>query len=225
MSRACRIPLLLAVVVVALLVGCSTHHTVTAPRIAQPSPPTSPAGVLQLFHWSWENRDTLALGETLTQDFRFVFAGSDSTGARYANGALDRDQFLQCMRHLFGGGGPLPPARRIVLSFDPDPIAVPDERPGKASPWHRTIDTPVGLTVDYGEGTWRVVAYVRFFVVRGDSAAIPPDLAARGFGADSTRWWIEQLQESSAIPAARLLPARPLPSQSLTWGRLLDLYY
>jgi len=39
---------------------------------------------------------------------------------------------------------------------------------------------------------------LNFFVVRGDSAQIPPQLMARGFRPDTTRWYIERLEDTAA---------------------------
>ena len=36
-----------------------------------------------------------------------------------------------------------------------------------------------------------------FYLVRGDSAQIPPDLKARGFVPDATRWYIERYEDKT----------------------------
>jgi hypothetical protein len=218
---------LAAILLLATLPGCSTHHTVMGQSSPVPTAPApdSPAGVIHLFQWSWENRDTLHIAEVLTDDFRFAFSATDSTGAGFSNWALDRDQYLECVGHLFQGSGPTPPAQRIVLYFDPNLIAMPDDRSGKTDPWHKTIRTGVNLTIDNGIDVWRITGYARFYVVRGDSAAIPPELVARGFRPDSLRWWVERMEdETGGSGGARAIPARPLPTKSVTWGQVLALY-
>lgn len=220
--------------------GCSKHPTrVAAPATAAPAPaPSSPASVIRLFEWSWNNRDTLRPREILTDDFLFQFALGDSAGNPFRDHPMDREQLLLCMRHLFVGGGSEPPASSIRLVFDPVLSVQPDPRPGRAPLWHREILTSVDLSIRTPASEYRITGYARFFVVRGDSAAIPPDLVARGFQPDSSRWWIQQwLDETLVGPAAALRAWRPavaeghgagrgrvLPATNHTWGQVLSLY-
>ncbi len=208
------------------LAGCSRHHDVTAPLPSAAPAPTSPSGAIDLFRWGWEHRDTTAVGTLLTDDFRFMLAAADSTGAAFEEWSLGRDEFMRCVRNLFLGMGPMPPARRIGLSFDPNLLALPDSRPGKTALWHQEIRTSVNLTVDDGTDVWRVTGHARFYVVRGDSAAIPPFLVAHHVRPDSTRWYVERIEDEtvggSTAPAAR--PSAPLPTKATTWGSVLVLF-
>jgi hypothetical protein len=183
--------------------------------------------------WGWEHRDTLAVRELLADDFTFAFAQTDSSGDAYAGRAMTRDQFLRCVRHLFVGGGAYPPAQRIVLYFDPSLIALPDVRPGKTSQWHQEVRTSVDLTIDVGWQVYRVTGYARFFLVRGDSARIPPDLVARGLHPDAGRWYLERWEDESGsaaapeiadAPAIAARPAEPVPTRNTTWGQIIALY-
>ncbi len=212
MSRSRRIPPLLAIatlVLLAALPGCSENHRVIAPRLhgSASNPVTD---VVNAFGFAWERRDTATLDATLTNDFRFFLAIADSTGSLYADGSLDRERFFACATHILEGGGPRPAAEWVRLDFDSALAAAPDDRPGKTAPWHRIIHTSFDLTVHSGYETWRATGYARFYVVRGDSAAIPPSVDTRRFGPDSTRWWIERMEEE--------------PSASTTWGQILALY-
>ncbi len=220
--------------------GCSKHPTrAAAPAAALPAPaPSSPAGVIRLFEWSWNNRDTLRPRAILTDDFLFQFALGDSAGNQFRDQPMDREQLLRCLRHLFVGGGSQPPASSIRLVFNSVLSVQPDSRPGRAPTWHKEILTSVDLSIRTPASEYRIMGNARFFVVRGDSAAIPADLAARGFGPDSTRWWIQGwLDETFGGSAAAVRPWRPggaegrgagrgrvLPATNHTWGQVLSLY-
>jgi hypothetical protein len=213
--------------VLALLGGCSKHHGVTAPPAtrAQPPTPSSPEAVVRLLEWSWNHRDTLGIYQLLADDFRFQFARGDSAGNPFRDQPLGRDEMLCMVRHLFVGGGTRPPATSIVLNFDPTLYPQADSRPGKNPRWHREIVTGVYLITRTDEEGWDIQGSARFFVVRGDSAAIPPELAARGFRPDSTRWYLEQWNdETMSRRGSRALPAGALPSKNITWGQVLCLY-
>jgi hypothetical protein len=54
----------------------------------------------------------------------------------------------------------------------------------------------VTLTIRTDEQDFQVLGSARFFLVRGDSVAIPPELNTR-FGQDSTRWWIERWEDET----------------------------
>ena len=84
---------------------------------------------------------------------------------------------------------------------------------------HRTIRTSVMLTVDAADslGTLfrEIRGFAKFYMVRGDSAAIPDDQIRQGVGPDSTRWWI-QLWEDETLPAG----SRANPALNTTWGAI-----
>jgi hypothetical protein len=211
----------------AVLGGCSRHHGVTAPPVARAQPPVpgSPEAAVRLFEWSWNRRDTLGVYQLLADDFRFQFARGDSAGNLFRDPPLGRDEMLCMVRHLFVGGGAEPPANSVVLNFDPTLRPVDDSRAGKNPKWHREIVTSVYLSIRTEINAWDIQGSARFFVVRGDSAAIPPELAARGFRPDSTRWYLDQWNdETMSRPGSRTLPAGTLPARNTTWGQLLCLY-
>jgi len=211
------------------LAGCSERHGVTGPDGLLPPPPdpVSPQAVVRLFEWSWNYRSLDHLAETLSGDFRFVFAQGDSAGNQFRDHSMDRQQLLDCAGHLFFGSATEPPATSIVLHFDPTLRPVDDSRPGRNPRWHKEIVTSVDLDVRTELKGYRITGYARFFVVRGDSALIPPDLVARGFHPDATRWYIQQWNdETLVVPTGvpRAPAARALPANHVTWGKLLALY-
>jgi len=229
--RSASVRNLLLAAAVLCLAGCSTEHHVTGPLpwdISAPAPqPNSPQTAVRLFQWGWNYRDVGAISAVLSQDFRFVFALGDSAGNQFPDHSIGREEMLTCLGNLFVGGGTAPPARSIVLVFDSTLRPVADSRPGMNPRWHKEIVTSVDLTVKTEDDQeYRILGNARFFVVRGDSALVPSE---SGVGPDSTRWYIDQLNDETLQgfngALARVLPAMPQPSRNHTWGELLAIYY
>jgi hypothetical protein len=138
---------------------------------------------------------------------------------------VTREVMLTMVHNLFVGGGSCPPANSITLSFDPTLVPQDDDRPGKDPRWHQEILTGVNLYIRTDDNSWNVQGRARFYVVRGDSAMIPQDLVAKGFGPDPTRWYIDRWDDETLVQsAARAVPAQPLPTHAVTWGDILVLY-
>lgn len=212
----------LPALVLLFLAGCSETH-VTRP-VTDPAPsPSTPQGVVRLFQWCWNDMDTTHYRQVFTEDFRFVFSLWDSTGNPYRDDPFGRVEMLACARHLFVGGGSASPAASITLVFDPTLYPVADSRPGKDPRWHKVVATNVNLTIETQELVeYNVTGSATFFVVRGDSAAIPPGL---GLAPDSTRWYVERVEDGTMPMGVRSLPvASPQPSANTSWGSILALY-
>jgi hypothetical protein len=212
----------------------------TQRAVSIPAPePNSPTNVIKLFAWCWLNRDPSLYSEIFTDDYRFQFAPNDSAGNPYRDSPWIREYELSSAQHMFSGGTDRPPASDIKITISGLLVAQPDPRPGKDPKWHRAVRTPVDLKITFDQnGTPEVnsvTGYALFFVVRGDSAIIPPELIAKGFGPDPTRWWIERWEDETAgatgspaaarpAGAAALRPARPssfyLPPGPVTFGQL-----
>ena len=155
-----------------------------------------------------------------------MFAPSDSSGNPYPNGAWALADELISAGHLFVVGPVQPPASQIALSIADVLVATPDPRAGRDPKWHKIIRTPVDLqmTTDSGGSpavSW-VSGYALFYLVRGDSASIPPRLVALGWTPDSTRWWIQRWEDETA--GASGSPADVKPVQNLTWGAVKARY-
>jgi hypothetical protein len=215
-ARAWALPAL----VLFFLAGCSETH-LTRPVNRAPSPST-PQGVVRLLQWCWNNRDTTRYREVFPDDFWFVFAVGDSAGNLYRDDPFDREDMLECARHLFVGGGTFPPAASITLVMDTTLHPINDSRPDKDPRWHKEVRTSVNLTIVTGEGVeYNVTGNATFFVVRGDWALFPPGL---GLEPDSTRWYIERWDDNTLSDARTLPVASPQPGANTTWGRILALY-
>jgi hypothetical protein len=180
---------------------------VSTARVASTPPPVpnSASNVVKLFEWCWKNRGIKEYEEIFTDDYRFQFALGDSAGNAYRDVPYTREDELRSATGLFVGTIDHEPASDIQLDLDKNLIPLPDDRPGKDQvTWHRSIRTKVNLkvTIDRGAGPEvnEVNGYAKFYLVRGDSAAIPPELAARGFTPDPNRWWIERWEDET-LPA------------------------
>jgi len=167
----------------------------TAQAVARPRPqPTSPQQLIRLFQWCYENRAIAEYEELFTDDFRFAFARVDA--ATYPPAV--RDEEVAIARGLFvDGKASEPRANRITLDLSSPLLPLPDSRPNKPDPWHKEITTHVVLTVERDIDRWEITGFVTFYVVRGDSALLPQVLIDRGFGSDSSRWYIERWEDKT----------------------------
>ncbi len=222
--------LVLALVGLFAVTGCGGKSSKpTQPTPPTPPSPSSPQNVVLRFQWGWSHLDRESFRQILSNDFAFVFAAADSAGNPFPGRQLGRDTVLTCVQHLFSGGGTQPKADAITLTIDPTLIVQNSTRGGNPT-WHKQITTSVHLHVKAGANEYTIGGNARFFVVRGDSAAIPADLAAQGVGPDSTRWYMDRWEDETLTiialsPAARATrPSRVLDTQNITWGAILALY-
>ncbi|MCC6348628.1 MAG: hypothetical protein IT347_03435 [Candidatus Eisenbacteria bacterium] len=193
--------------------SCGKSSRPVAAVPGAPPPADSPANAVRLLEWSWQRRDCDALPPLFTDDYRFVFAAGDSAGGAYSVTPWVRADELAASCGAFGQ------AVDIDVNLGPPLAELPDDRPGRNPVWHRSIRAPVSLkvTVDRGGGPElvEVHGYARFYFVRGDSAAIPAELAARGVRPDSTRWWMDRWEDET-LPEG----VRANPTQTRTWGSI-----
>lgn len=211
---------LVFLIAVALVLLASCRQT-TRPVPIPPEPPpvaNSPVNAVRLLEWCWNHRDCDALSPLFTEDYVFVFALGDSAGNPYRSSPWTREDELAASCGLFENAG------RVELDLDKTLIALNDDRPGKRAPWHYSIRTKVNLLVELDRGSGpevnEVNGYAKFYLVRGDSAAIPADLVARGFKPDSTRWWIDRWEDETLPPGS----FRAHPSSNRSWGAIKALF-
>ena len=226
-NRACVLGLALAGLLA--LAGCSRNHYTLAPAPEPAPPPVSPVAAVRLFQWGWNHLDEDPFRREMPADFRFVFAPWDSAGNPFRDFPLDRQAMHDILHHCFeSGGSGIARAQSVDLRFATTLVPQPDPRPGMNPRWHQVVATSFDLALQRADtvGSYRVTGGVRFWLVRGDSAAIPPDLAALGVVPDSTRWYVQEWDEETVgtSEAARVGPAGTEPGRKLTWGDLLLLY-
>src|SRR5439155_6178353 len=202
---------------------------------SKPAPePTSPIGVLRLYEWCWNKRDPDVYRILFTDDYQFQFAQTDSAGNAYRNRPLGRQEEIDIATNIFvRGTATEPPPASISLTFDANLVAQPDSRPGKNERVHKEIAANTLLRIEQPD--IEVQGVTRFFVVRGDSAVLPDELFQR-FGRDSSRWYIERIDDetlnddpgqTAAVRAPLRAAAGAAPAAAtdftpvwLTWGRV-----
>ncbi|HEV2106577.1 MAG TPA: hypothetical protein VGU27_12690 [Candidatus Eisenbacteria bacterium] len=205
-----------------------------------PPAPNTPSNCIRLFEWCWQNRSEHEYRTVFTDDYRFLFAQGDSAGNTYRQQPWRREDEMAMATNMFTGSIGRTPARSITLSLDRTLVTFPDPRPGMNPIWHKTIRTSVSLQVQTGdEQSYEVTGFASFFLVRGDSAAIPNELTQQGFVRDSTRWWIEEWDDEtvtigpggtgSARPAGGPAAVRPAGAADLapipmSWGRVKAIW-
>ena len=101
---------------------------------------------------------------------------------------------------------------------------------------HKSIHTSVSLQIVDPNKITTVTGFATFYLARGDVALIPDELKAKGFGPDSTRWYIERWEDDTAnnptgggsALAAPRSPARARPAASAddreSWGEVKLTY-
>jgi hypothetical protein len=203
------------------------------PVVTPPYSPDTPKNALRLLEWSYGSRNAENYRRLFTSDFRFVFSDLDTNGAAYRDVHWTRDDELISASHLFEGGDlDQPEATDIRLTLDRNFQVRPDERVGKDPNWHVMITTQLVLHVLLSDGhVDDITGETKFFLTRGDSAAIPADL---GVSPDPHSWYIDRWEDRTAQSGGGLIrsaasqrgsaPARVLAAGAMTWGRLKVLY-
>jgi len=210
----------------ATLAGCTTQIVLpVAPVPDEPAVAATPGAALSRLSWSWKHRALDPSRDLFTCDFEFVFAPGDSAGIRFQDRPWTRPDELDFARHLFETGSALlPAASYVALDMEENPPALPDDRPGRDPVWHRRIQTPFVAVVETPGRQFRVLGFETFYFVRGDSACIPQELRDRGYGPDSTRWWIERWEEDYVVAAAGGAPATRAQARLVTIGAVKSAY-
>jgi hypothetical protein len=241
MNRVTRM-VLAGLAMTALTLGAAGCFNPFSPRIAttvglaevKPAP-NSPTGVIYLFQWCYRNRAINEYREIFTDDYVFTFSSLDESGLPYRDKPWRREDELISAQNLFiTGKAENEAATSITLEFGNTLFDEPDSRPGMGDVFHRQVNARIVLSVNLPSGLQEVQGEAKFFVVRGDKAAIPPEL---GLAADSTRWYIDGWEDNTvpasggaaapALPAltrAGASPATLSPPVALSFGQLKAEY-
>lgn len=221
MTRSNAMRILLAGSLLAASGACSEQITL-AP---EPGPPasTTPQTSARVFEWAVNTSHPGQLEGIFAADFELLSAEVDSAG-NAAGARLSRDEVIAGFRSMLEGvpGRYEPASARLQL--DRNLMAFPVSRPGADPRGLRTLRTWFVMQVnDVAAGQqFEVSGALRFHVVRGDFADIPPGSAQ---GADSLHWWIDGIEEETAsIAAVTAGRTSAIPSKQLTLRQLLDLY-
>jgi hypothetical protein len=218
--------------------GCFNPFSpvILSERVTTVAPsPTTPIKAVKLFEWCWVNRGVEEYKELFTEDYVFVSAAKDSAGNPSREIQARREDEIQTAENMFIGSAERPPAAKISLSFDRNFVPLPDTREGYRDhdSLFKTIRTTVALMVDIGDGTTlEVTGYALFYLVRGDTAAIPKELKDRGFKKDKSRWWISRWEDETIAPEGGLVanadrrarPAGGAPTVRMTISELKRYY-
>jgi hypothetical protein len=173
------------------VLACTKTTRNVAPLTPEPAN-NSPAGTLQRMRWAWEHLNPHEFGTVLSADFVRAPGPADSAGSPYREPPFNRGDELVCFENLVEGNSRYGRVAAIQMTFDSALDPQPDLRPGMTYPVHQVIDAPsVSVFVRYITGV--IVSRTggaTFYLVRGDSAAIPPYMNLKP---DSTQWYIQTL--------------------------------
>ena len=200
LRRASRMRRLFGGLSLLALLAASPARTATAPPV-----PSTPTDALALLKWCWENRDVAHYHELFADNFQYFYDAENPAGAPYRITPWTREDELASGTNLFVGGNTTQPtASSVTFTFTDGPTLLPSA-PGLAYPWHQQYAAQWALDITCTDGTsLHGEGQSKWFLVRGDSAAIPQELKDRGFTADPNRWYIERwLEETSNAPMVR----------------------
>ena len=199
LRRASRMRRLLGGFSILALIAASSARTATAQPV-----PSTPTDAIALLKWCWENRDVARYHELFANNYQYFYDVGNPAGVPYQATPWSRSDELVSSSNLFLGGGTKAPASSITLTFTDGPTLLPSVA-GLAYPWHQQLEAQWTLDITCTDGsTLHGGGKSKWFVVRGDSAAIPQELKDRGFLPDPGRWYIERwLEEENTIPIVR----------------------
>jgi hypothetical protein len=202
----------------------------TEPPTDQPPNPNTPVNAMLLFQWALQHRDTAQYRSLFTADYVFEFMVGDTAATNHFGGTWGYGEERTSARHLLvegsTGGSP---AATLTIPFSMTLDDEPDPRPGKNPAWHRVVTAWFVLTIQKQDTTAdQIHGGGNFYLVRGDSASLPTDLAGLG---TSGRWFIERWEDITggvepplALRPGGAGPARPAPTSLPTWGQIKVRY-
>jgi hypothetical protein len=173
-----------AAIAALVLVACAEPVKVAPEQ--QPSFPSTPQSLVKLFEWAVNQHNAETLRAIFTEDFTCVGVTQDSSGNPLREVICRREDMLE--RFL---------RPTTALSFDQNLVPMPDTRPGYVDSLFQTIRTSVDLKEEVDGVRRETTGYALLYLVRGDTAAIPAELLARGFRKDGRRWWLARWEDET----------------------------
>jgi hypothetical protein len=240
-DRARRWRALTALLVALLTAGCGGDKG-TNPIVTPGLPENStPAGAVARFAGSYARQSLGDYAGVFTADFGFTFSGqSDPTLVLEYGTSWGKDDELAAAAHLFDGftsaeapnetyGG----ATNIRLVMDPeiiDDLVHPDSSRYYKLAIVPSIDLQITILNGAIETIYEIASRQAFYLVRGDAARLDA-----GQPADSLHWYVKRWDDlSTAFPGVAstpggarpgdTVPARVLPTEPASWGRLKAIY-
>ena len=177
--------------------------------------------------WAVGHKDVDMVAGLLADDFEWISASTDSAGNPARDSTGGREWVLAALTSLLRGVPGQHAPSDVTLQIDQNLRTRDDSRPGKDPRFHQQVRTSIDVKVRDGDtmNTLEVTGNALFFITRGDSAAIPPDLVARGVKPDSTAWWFDRFEDET-IAGAGLAGRAPRPAgTNLTLTLLLQIYF
>lgn len=166
--------------------------------VADPGPTaTSPQGAVRLLEWAIGQRDLEAIEGLLTEDFEYRCVAVDSAGNVY-RAVRNRGEVLAALRRVFLGAPGQPPATSVTVRFARNLVPFPDPRMGYVDSLFKSIRTSVDVRVGVGpDSVLETTGSAVIYTTRGDTAAIPHELRARGF--PPNKWWISHIEDETFV--------------------------
>ena len=182
-----------ALLALALVAGCAKDDKIVDPGPSHGLIADSPANAVRLMAAAFVARDTTIYRGLFTADYVFVVMADTVTGTP-TPGNLDWAEEMRFARNCFRlGTSQLAPPRTITDSLG-TLTALPDARPGKNATWHKEITARLRLSADALDTVFEVDEFLTFYLVRGDSASVTPEICGSGVPPDAERWYVERIE-------------------------------
>ncbi len=196
-----------------------------------PATVETPQAAMARFETTYESQNLTGYSKLFTSDFRFHFsAAADPTLVSQYGNTWDSAFETNAAGHLFDGftsersdynpGADLIALTLAAVRYESDPEHADSTRHYVVAD---SAQIALAITLASGAGEYDVAGTHSFWLVRGDAARL-----GAGQAPDSTRWFIRRWDDLTAPLTVRTgrptKPARVLPAQNTTWGRVKAQY-
>jgi hypothetical protein len=183
------------------------------------------------FEAAYEYQALAEYAALFTADFRFAFSSdADPDLVSQFGDTWGRDHEIQSTSHLFvgftnSGGQYHAPASLIALTLNGPQIFADLDYPDSAAFYAYMIVPSIRLELEISntDGFTMQVPH-DFYLVRGDAAVLDSSQPA-----DSVHWyirrWVDKSPPLASVGRPGTEPARFMPAQESSWGRMKALYW